>query len=130
LVCIKAVDQSNPSFYISKDKKFKQNYIQHYEARATMALQPLALMTSYLFSAWISHFVESIWRLGNISYDHHHLLILDGHESQMTLEVARAAMEVELDLLSLHSHISHVFQSLDIVIFESFEKYFHDYRDF
>jgi hypothetical protein len=48
----------------------------------------------------------------------------------MTLEVARAAMEVELDLLSLHSHISHVFQSLDIVIFESFEKYFHDYRDF
>lgn len=70
-----------------------------------MAMQPHAWMTSYLFNAWISQFIESIWRLGSISHYYRHLFILDGHGSHMTLEVARAIMEVGLDLLSmLHTH--------------------------
>ncbi|KAG0595736.1 hypothetical protein M758_UG192600 [Ceratodon purpureus] len=46
-------------------------------------------MTSFLFSAWISHFIASIRRQSVISPEERHLLILDGHNSHVTLEVAR-----------------------------------------
>ena len=95
-----------------------------------MAMQPRAWMTSYLFSAWISHFVASIHKIGSISHEHHHLLILDGHGSHVILEVARAAMEVGLDLLSLPSHTFHALQPLDVAVFKPFKQYFCDYRDF
>jgi hypothetical protein len=76
-----------PPFYIFRGKRFRKNYIQHYEAGATMAMQSRAWMTSYLFSAWISHFIESVRRLGGISPERHHLLILDGQNSHVILEV-------------------------------------------
>ena len=72
-----------------------------------MSMQPRAWMTSYMFSAWISHFVASIQRTTGISPVRCHLLLLDGHNSHVTLEVARAAKAVGLDLVSLPSHTSH-----------------------
>jgi hypothetical protein len=95
-----------------------------------MAMQPRAWMISYLFNAWISHFVASIRKMGTISREHHHLLILDSHGSHVTLEVARAAMDVGLDLLSLPSHTLHALQSLDVAVFKPFKQYFRDYHDF
>ena len=60
LVCKNAAGFAIPSFYIFRGKRFGQNYIQHCEDGATMAMQPQARMTTYLFSAWISHFIASI----------------------------------------------------------------------
>ena len=91
LVCINAAGESIPGFYIFKGKRFGSNYIQRCEAGATMAMQPRAWMTSYLFSAWISHFIASISRIGTISEHHRHLLVLDGHSSHATLEVIEEA---------------------------------------
>jgi hypothetical protein len=48
----------------------------------------------------------------------------------MTLEVARAAMEVGLDLLSMPSHTSHALQSLDVVVFKPFKQYLCGYYNF
>jgi hypothetical protein len=50
LVCINAAGSAIPSFYIFRGKRFRQNYIQNCEPKATMAMQPRAWMTSYLFS--------------------------------------------------------------------------------
>ena len=72
-----------------------------------MAMQPRAWMTTYLFSAWILHFIASICRVGEISPEHRHLFILDGHNSHVTLEVVQKARAIGLDLLSLPSHMSH-----------------------
>ena len=95
-----------------------------------MAMQPRAWMTSYLFSAWISHFIASIRRHSVISPEHRHLLILDGHNSHVILEVARLAKNVGLDLITLPSHTSHALQPLDVSVFKPFKQYFREYRDY
>jgi hypothetical protein len=95
-----------------------------------MAMQPHAWMTSYLFSAWISHFIESVRKLGGISPEQRHLLILDSHNSHVTLDVAMEAKIVGLDLLTLPSHTSHALQPLDVLAFKPFKQRFRKYRDF
>ena len=130
LVCINATGSSISSFYIFKGKRFGANYIQRCESGATMAMQPRAWMTSYLFSAWISQFIASIRRNGVISPDHRHLLILDGHCSHATLEVIQEARSAGLDILTLPSHTSHALQPLDVAVFKPFKQYFREYRDF
>jgi flagellar biosynthesis GTPase FlhF len=118
------------AFYIFQEKRFCKNYIEHCEAGATMAMQPHAWMTSYLFSAWISHFLESVRKLGGISPEHCHRFILDGHNSHVTLEVVMEAKRVGLDLLTLPSHTSHALQPLDVSVFKPFKQHFWEYRDF
>lgn len=51
LVCINASGLAIISLCIFRGRRFLHNYIQRCEARATMAMQQKAWMTSYLFSA-------------------------------------------------------------------------------
>jgi hypothetical protein len=78
-------------------------------------------MTAYLFSAWISHFIESVRRVDEISPSSHHLLVLDGHNSHITLDVVHEAKRAGLDLITLPSHTSHALQPLDVCIFKPFK---------
>ena len=124
LVTVNATEQAIPAFYIFKGKQFRQNYIQHCEPKAAMAMQPQAWMTSYLFSTWVFHFLEAMSRLGGIFLEHCHLLILNGYSSHMTLEVVLEAKRVGLDLLTLPSHTSHALQPLDVLVFKPFKHHF------
>ena len=81
-------------------------------------------MTSYLFSAWISHFIQSVADLGGISPTRQHLLILDEQGSHVILAVAVAAKRARLDIVSLPSHTSHALQPLDECVFGPFKTYF------
>ena len=130
LVCINASGSAIPAFYIFRGRRFRQNYIEKCEAGATMAMQQRAWMTTYLFSAWISHFIASVRRECGISPENRHLLILDGHNSHVTLDVVMEARAAGLDLLTLPAHTSHALQPLDVGVFKSFKQYFREYRDF
>jgi hypothetical protein len=87
-------------------------------------------MTSYLFGAWVSHFIELVRESGSISQEHRHLLILDGHISHVSVEVVQEARRTGLDLLTLPSHTSHALQPLDVNVFKPFKQFFHQYRDY
>ena len=50
-----------------------------------------------------------------------HLLVLDGHNSHVTLEVVKSTMNYGLDIISLPSRISHALQPLDVNCFKSFK---------
>jgi hypothetical protein len=130
LVCVNAVGATIPSFYIFRRKRFGQNYIQRCELGATMAMQPRAWMTSYLFGAWMSRFIELEHNSSSISPDHRHLHILDGHISHVSVEVVQEARRVGLDLLTLPLHTSHALQPLDVSVFKPFKQFFRQYRDF
>jgi hypothetical protein len=130
LVCINAADVAIPSFYIFRGKRFGQNYIRHCKASATMAMQPRAWMTSYLFSAWMLRFIDLVRVSNPISPDHQHLLILDGHISYVSVEVVQEARRVGLDILTLPSHTSHALQPIDVSIFKPFKQFFRQYRDY
>lgn len=68
-----------------------------------MVMQPRVRMTSYLFSAWLSHFVNSI----HVYVTLRHLLIPDGQNSHIMLDVVHLAREVGLDIINSPSHISY-----------------------
>jgi hypothetical protein len=68
--------------------------------------------------------------MGNISIENKHLLILDGHYSHVTLDVMHEAQAVELDLITLPSHTSHVLQPLDVSVFKPFKTLFREYNFF
>jgi hypothetical protein len=95
-----------------------------------MAMQPRAWMTSYLFSAWISHFIASVRRVDDISLGACHLLVLDGHNSHITLNIVHEARSAGLDLVTLPSHTSHALHPLDVSIFKPFKQYFQEIRDY
>ena len=68
-------------------------------------------------------------RHGGVSPERQHLLIVDGHNSHVTIDVVMKAMEVGLDLVTLSSHTSHRLQPLDVGVFAPYKKAFRKYRD-
>lgn len=130
LICMNAARLAIPSFYVFRGTCFRYNYIQRSELGATMAMQPWAWMITYIFTTWISHFIESVQQFSGISQDQQHVLILNGHTSLFTLEVIHKAWIAGLYLLTLPSYTSHALQSHNVSIFESFKQHFRAYRDF
>ena len=56
-------------------------------------------------------------------------MILDGHNSHVTLEVINQAKKAGLDMVTLPSHTSHTLQPLDVAVFKPFKTAFRAYRD-
>jgi hypothetical protein len=107
----------------------RRNYIAQCEPGATMAMQAKAWMIGFLFSSSIAHFMKALESRGGISPTNRHLLILDGHNSHVTLDVVYKAKQNGLDLLTLPSHTSHCLQPLDYSVFRPFKCAFRGYRD-
>ena len=129
LSCVNADGGCISNFYILKGCYFLQDYIANYEEGAVMGMQPNAWMTRWLFESWISHFMECLKRGPGVDLRNRHLLILDGHNSHVTLEVVKISMESGLDIVSLPSHTSHALQPLDIACFKPFKTAFRQIRD-
>jgi len=105
LSCINAIGKSLPNFYIFKGMKRSRNFLKKTrEIGATMATQPKAWMTHFLFRAWMHHFLFTISNLYKIAPIDRHLLILDGHSSHVTMEVIKLTQAKGLDLLTFPSH--------------------------
>ena len=121
LSCINTDGGCIPNFYILKGCYFFKDYIANYEKGAMMGIQPNAWMTRWLFESWISHFTKCLKRGLGIDLTNRHLLILDGHNSHVTLEVMKISMESSFDIVSLPSHTSYALQSLDIACSKPFK---------
>ena len=127
--CINADGGSIPNFYILKGTYFLEDYIARCEDGAVMGMQPNVWMTKWLFESWISHFITCLKKGPGVDLTKRHLLILDGHNSHVTLEVVRTAMESGVDIISLPSHTSHALQPLDVACFRPFKCAFRKQRD-
>jgi len=86
-------------------------------------------MTTFLFSAWLSHFLKIVKERYGILQEDKHLLVLDGHGSHVTLEVVEKARSQDLDIITLPSHSSHRLQPFDVSIFKPFKVAFRACRD-
>jgi hypothetical protein len=64
-----------------------------------MVVQTKAWMTSFLFKEFLSFFKRSI--LGGSSPSNHHLLILNGHGSHVSLEAIKQVQQFGLDMIML-----------------------------
>ena len=124
LSCINVDEGCIPNFYILKGCYFLVDYIVNCEEGAVMGMQPNAWMTRWLFESWIFHFIECLKRGPGVDLSNRHLLILDGHNSHVTLKVVKISMGSGLDIVSLPSHTSHALQPLDIACFKPFKTAF------
>ena len=129
LSCINVDGGSIPNFYILKGTYFLEDYIARCEDGTVMGMQPNAWMTKWLFESWILHFITCLRKGLGIDSTSRHLLILDRHNSHVTLEVVSTAMESRVDIISLPSHISHALQLLDVACFKPFKCAFKKQRD-
>ena len=91
-----------------------------------MAMQPNVWMTKWLFQSWILHFIGTLRKTIKIDEKNKHLLVLNGHNSHVTLEVVISTMNI----ISLPSHTFHVLQPLDVSCFTPFKYVFRQSRDF
>jgi len=72
-------------------------------------------MNAILFDKWISHFITSIQVHGeNLALTNQQLLILDGHNSNVIIDVMHKAKKVRLELTILPSHTSHALQPFHV----------------
>jgi hypothetical protein len=116
------------TFMCSKANNIRA-HIAKCEVGVRMGMQKNAWMTGHLFEKWLSHFVDYLQRRGGVSPSNRHLLILDGHDSHVTIEVIEKAWTVGIDMITLPSHTSHALQPLDVSCFKSFKQAFRICRD-
>jgi len=58
LSCVNAAGECIPNFYIFKGKRKVRDYVSKCEPDAVFAMQQNGWMTSFLFLAWITNFIE------------------------------------------------------------------------
>ena len=124
LSCMNANGGSIPNFYILKGSYFLDDYIAKCEEGVVMDVQPYAWMTRWIFESWILHFIQCLRRGPSLDQNTRHLLILDEHNSHVSMEVVKISMESGLDIVSLPSHTSHGLQPLDVAWFKPFKTTF------
>ena len=124
LSCVNVDGGSIPNFYILKGTYFLEDYVANCKEDVVMAMQQNAWMTRWLFQSWIFHFIECLKRGLE-----KHLLILDGHNFHVTLEVVKVSMESGLDNVLLPSHTNQALQPLDVSCFKPFKTAFRKIRD-
>lgn len=107
----------------------KRNYIKKCEPFVTCAMQSNTWMNAYLFSNLIDHFIKAMKKMGGMSPIQRYLMILDGQNSHITLDVIIKTNEAWLDMITLPFHISHEMQPLNVAVFKPYKTAFRAYRD-
>ncbi len=114
-------------FYIFKGEQLRDDHIQLCKPGTYMAMQKKAWMTSFLFKKILSFSKRFV--PGGTSLMSRHLLILDGHNSHVTLEAIEQAHEFGLNMVTLPAHTSHALQPFDVSCFKPFKTTFRKEKD-
>jgi hypothetical protein len=77
-----------------------------------------------LVFSWLDHFMKHVQAFYGISPTSHHLFIVDGHNSHITIEVIWKAAQAGIDMLNFPSYTSHALHPLDVFVVKSFKTTF------
>lgn len=78
-------------------------------------------MTNNIFLEWMQHLKKNTQ--GGLPKDNRHLLILDGHSSNVTIETISNKLKIGLDIITLPTHSSQILQYLNVSCFYPFKYY-------
>ncbi|CAB1098599.1 unnamed protein product [Ectocarpus sp. CCAP 1310/34] len=78
-------------------------------------------MCGDVFISYIKDFHKQLF-LRNLLDGEPHVLVLDGHASHVSLDVVELARSLDIHLVQLPSHMSHITQPLDVAGFGCFKK--------
>ena len=82
-------------------------------------------MKQDIFPQILKHFIDNM----SVLKDQPGLLIMDNHNSHITIEAVKLAKEHDLSLLTLPPHCSHKLQPLDVGVFRAFKRFYISFCD-
>ena len=118
---VNAIGNALPPCLIFLKKTFK-DYMIHGAPPGTLGTaHPIGWMTATVFLECLKHFV----RYAHCSKDKTALLLLDNHESHVSLEAIDFCRENGIIMLIFPSHCTHKLQPLDKTVFGPFKTFYH-----
>lgn len=118
--CINAIGNNIPPLLVFPRKNFKDYMIKNGPPGAVGVATPSGWMTSEIFIQWLNHFVKH----SKPSPEAPALLIMDNHETHISLGAIKFAKENNVILLTLPPHTSHRLQPLDKSVYFALKKFY------
>lgn len=106
-----------PPMIVYKGARMQPQFGMKMPPGSKIALSQSGYFNSFLFMQWLDHF-------GRFKPSGKVLLIVDGHRSHVSEDVADKAEKLEVELLCLPSNTTHELQPLDRTFFGPFKTYF------
>lgn len=120
-VAINSVGNFIPPFYVFPRVHFKENLmLKGATPGSTGAANPSGWMSAEIFLVFLQHFVKHT----KPSLENPLLLILDNHESHISIASIDYAKKSGIVLLTLPPHCSNKIQPLDVSVFGPFKGYY------
>ena len=119
LVCTNAIGQYLPPYTIYKAKNIYNTWCYGGVEGAAYGVSDSGWMMDKNFESWFKDIF--LPRSEEISATHHRLLIYDGHNSHLTYNTVKWAMDNNITILCLPPNTSHAFQPLDVAVFRAFK---------
>ena len=126
--CVSATGMALPPAFIFPRVRFASHMLRgapagslpiHWQSTANLT-NPSGWMKQDIFPQVLKHFIDNM----TVSKDQPGVLIMDNHNSHITLEGVELAKNHGLDLLTLPPHCSHKLQPLDVGVFGAFKKFY------
>lgn len=122
---ISAIGNSIPPFFVFPRVHFKQHFLTGGPIGCAGTAYPSGWMTDGGFSEFLIHFVKST----KCSKAHMCLLLLDNHESHLSVMALNYAKENGIVMLSFPPHCSHKLQPLDRTVFGPLKRFYNSHSD-
>lgn len=120
---INAGGNSIPPLLIFPRKYFKAHMIKSAPPGTVGSASPSGWITSDIFVEWFRHFIYH----AKPSIDCPLLLLMDNHESHVSLAIIELARKNHVKLLTLPPHTSHKLQPLDKSVYGPLKRYYNNH---
>ena len=118
IICSSGI--SLPPVMVFPRKNFKDHMLKITPPGTLGLAAPTGWMNSDIFPEVIKHFIK----FTNSSLENPSILIMDNHESHLSIEALDLAKSSGIHILTLHPHTSGKLQPLDVGIFGPFKTYY------
>ena len=117
---VSATGMALPPAFIFRRVRFASHMLRGAPAGSLGLANPSGWMKQDIFPQVLKHFIENM----TVSKHQPGVLIMDNHNTHITLEGVELAKNHGLDLLTLPPHCSHKLKPLDVGVFGAFKKFY------
>lgn len=124
-LAISATGNSIPPFFVFPRVHFRDHFLNNAPPGSSGDANPSGWMKAEQFLKFVQHFVKH----SKTSKDKPALLLLDNHDSHLSIEALNYCKDNGVTVLSFPPHCSHKLQPLDRSVYGPFKKFFNSACD-
>ncbi|GBM68845.1 hypothetical protein AVEN_189736-1 [Araneus ventricosus] len=120
ICCVNAIGNSVSPMMVFPQVKFKNHMLKSVPPGTVVTAHINGWSNAEKFVEFLKHFIHHV----KCQADRQLLLLLDNHESHVSIEAISLAKELGIIMLTFPPHTSHKLQSSDRGVFGPFKKYY------